>query len=506
MKQNERQASMIQRARASSKLWVLLGIWLLILSACSQSPASDAPGATSAASAPVATSAPTAAASSGPPTAQVQPTPVLGSPKALRDDIQIRKILETGGGIVRMKRDPSTDTIYYMTNKADIYQLIIKDGNASGKLQMYTLAKIGGDPNLIASGMAFGPDGTLYVLGNVSKDATAQAFVYKGKPDASKQRVWTTLVSTAPYELSMTQFDHMFNGIVVSPDGRYLYINSGSRSDHGEVEDAKGAHPNLREIPLTSAIFRVPTDVDDQVLPNDEAQLKSKGYLFADGTRNSYDLAFGPNGDLFAADNSPDADYPDELNWLQEGHHYGFPWRFATQDNATRSPDYDPAKDPRLQPEFFAVQNALYKKDPDFPAPPAGVTFTDPIANLGPDADVIRDDDGNGYDASELGQPIHSFTPHRSELGLVFDTAGALGGDLKGDGLILSWGAAAGDLADQGRDLLHLKLTKSGDTYQANMTQLITGFDHPIDAALIGKQLYVLDWGGKGTIWEVTLP
>jgi hypothetical protein len=89
---------------------------------------------------------------------------------------------------------------------------------------------------------------------------------------------------------------------------------------------------------------------------------------------------------------------------------------------------------------------------------------------------------------------------------LVFDTAGARGGDRKGDGLMVSWGAAEGDLPDQGRDLLHIKLTKTGDTYQAKMTQLVIGFDHPIDAALVGKNLYVLDWGGKGTIWELALP
>jgi hypothetical protein len=134
------------------------------------------------------------------------------------------------------------------------------------------------------------------------------------------------------------------------------------------------------------------------------------------------------------------------------------------------------------------------------------VTFTDPIANVGPDADVFRDVDGNGYDASNLGKPIYSITAHRSGLGLVFDTAGALGGDLKGDGLMVSWGAATGNLTDQGRDLLHIKLTKKGDTYEATITQLVTGFDHPIDAALVGKMLYVLDWSGKGTIWEVTLP
>ena len=127
--------------------------------------------------------------------------------------------------------------------------------------------------------------------------------------------------------------------------------------------------------------------------------------------------------------------------------------------------------------------------------------------NLGPDADSYRDPaDGAVKDSSSQGGTLATFTAHRSPLGLVFDTAGALGGDLKGDGLMVSWGAAAGNLADQGRDLLHLKLTKKGDSYEASMTQLVTGFDHPIDAALVGKMLYVLDWSGKGTIWEVTLP
>ena len=134
------------------------------------------------------------------------------------------------------------------------------------------------------------------------------------------------------------------------------------------------------------------------------------------------------------------------------------------------------------------------------------MTFTDPVANLGPDADVFRDPGGGAHDSSDLGQPAFSFTPHRSELGLVFDTEGAVGGDLKGGAFILSWGAAEGDLPDQGRDLLHLKLTKNGDTYQMQATQLAVGFDFPIDQALIGNKLYVLDWGGRGAIWEVTLP
>jgi hypothetical protein len=71
---------------------------------------------------------------------------------------------------------------------------------------------------------------------------------------------------------------------------------------------------------------------------------------------------------------------------------------------------------------------------------------------------------------------------------------------------MVSWGAAEGSLPDPGRDLLDVKLTKAGATYQVKITQFVVGFDNPIDAALLGKKLYVLDWGGRGTIWEVSLP
>ena len=50
---------------------------------------------------------------------------------------------------------------------------------------------------------------------------------------------------------------------------------------------------------VTSAIFRVPADATDLTLPAEEAALKP--YLFADGTRNAFDLKFAPNGDLIAA-------------------------------------------------------------------------------------------------------------------------------------------------------------------------------------------------------------
>ncbi len=418
-------------------------------------------------------------------------------PIALRNDIQIRKVIDTGGGFVRMALDPLTHDLYYMDAKANIYRLDIKPKTASKSTQIYRLADIGGAP--YTTGLTFGANGTLYVVSNSSSGNTTQAIIRKGVLKASGLRTWSTLASTVPYPRSGTQFDHVFSGIVVSPDGRYVYVNSGSRTDHGEVESSEGAFPDVREVALTSAIFRIPTDVTNLVLPNNEAELKAKKYLFADGTRNSYDLAFAPNGDLFAGDNGPDADYTEELNWLREGHHYGFPWRLGVDDNPQQFPNYNPSLDHRLPKDYFAIKKGLYHNDPTFPPP--RMVFTDPIVNKGPDADEYRELDG-----SDSNQPISTFTPHRTPLGLTFDTEGTLSKDFKGDAFILSWGPEGGTLTDRGEDLLHLKLTKIGDTYQVYTTQLVRGFDRPIDNVLLNKNLYVLDYGGAGSIWKLTFP
>jgi hypothetical protein len=71
---------------------------------------------------------------------------------------------------------------------------------------------------------------------------------------------------------------------------------------------------------------------------------------------------------------------------------------------------------------------------------------------------------------------------------------------------VLSWGAVGGTLSDRGKDLLHLKLAKAGDGYEAQVTQIARNFASPIDSVLLDHSLYVLDSAEQGTIWEVTLP
>src|SRR5206468_7653793 len=183
------------------------------------------------------------------------------------------------------------------------------------------------------------------------------ARIMKGVPDGSGRRTWSLLAKTEPYPRSKTAFDHVFNGIIASPDGQYVYLNSGARTDHGEVQSKGGVFPDTREVALTAKILRVPASGSNLILTNDINALQQAGYVFAEGTRNTFDFAFAANGDLFATENGPDRDMSEELNWLRSGLHYGFPWRIGGADNPQRFPNYDPSADRLLDPRFVAVQD-----------------------------------------------------------------------------------------------------------------------------------------------------
>ncbi len=467
---------------------------LMIIAAIASGCGSTAPASTPVPTAPVSAAAPT-------PTAAPTTTPAPQGPTLLRNTIKIRKVVGVESGAIALARNPASGEVFMLNPANGIYNVKLDDSGGYRKVVVATDIIAYGVP----SGMAFGPDGNLFVVSNrtIGTNKT-QAVIRKGIP-AGPGFSWKTVAMTEPYPLSATPFDHLFNGIVVSPDGKWLYVNSGSRTDHGEIEDNKGAFPDTREIPLTARIFRLPADALDLMLPNDEAGLKE--YVFARGMRNAYDLEFAPNGDLFASDNSPDADYPDELNLLQEGKHYGFPWRFGSQNNPQQFPDYDASKDNRLNQDFTAVKNGTYKNDPTFPKAPD--TLTDPIPNRGPAAVQYRSDDGRQRDAASEDKMLTTFTPHRSPLGLVFASDPKMPADFRSNGntlsaFILSWGSAGGTLTDRGQDLLQLQITKQGDRYEIGAIQIATGFKNPISAILIENRLYVLEFSKDSAIWELT--
>src|SRR2546428_973294 len=286
---------------------------------------------------------------------------VRPAPFVINTNLQIRLILNTtnssGAHSTRIAKDPRNGQLHYLKFNGDIYRISLQPGSGtSTSARAYGAADHGITDS--AQGMAIGPDGTIYVVANTTTNSGSSTFarIMKGVPDGSGGRTWSLLARTEPYPRSKTAFDHVFNGIVVSPDGIYVYVNSGSRTDHGEVQSAGGLFPDMREVALTAKIFRLPANGSNLFLPNDISALRGAGYIFAEGTRNSFDFTFAPNGDLFATENGPDRDMSEELNWLRPGLHYGFPWRIGGADKPQQFPNYDPRADPFVDPKVVSVQ------------------------------------------------------------------------------------------------------------------------------------------------------
>jgi Glucose / Sorbosone dehydrogenase len=440
------------------------------------------------------------------------PCPLQAVPVSLRPDIGVAKVLDTAAGAppVRLVRATVSgqNRLYYLKLNGDIYEVnpVAKTQSKIYSVTQHRLAS--------TQGLAIGPTGTFYVVGNEDRpNQQTRATIVKGVLDPlTNQRVWTVLAQSAPYAKS-GDYDHLFNAIIVGPSGRFIYVNSGSRTDHGEVQSMGGLYPNLREAGLTACILILPADGSNIQLPNNRGILKTKGYIFAEGVRNNFDFAFTVNGDLMGTENGPGRDMPDELNWLRPGGHYGFPWRFGNLDNPQQFPNYDPARDKLLNPRLMPVIRGYYHNDPTFPPKPARVMF-DAISNAGPDADSFRDPvDGLVKDSSALGLRISTFTPHRSPLGLVFNKSNNVSAEFKFDGFMLSWtkGEATGNLGlgpfmDASQDLLDLDMTKGVSNYSIKAKRIVGGFNNPIDAEMIGNAIYVLEFGGSKSIWKITLP
>lgn len=436
------------------------------------------------------------------------------NPVAKDENITIRAVADSPYESVRLSHSPLDNTLYLLTRYGEIFRVGIDTGDLT-ELQNSS------DHNLEdVQGMDISENGEFYIIGNVRDNVnfTNTAVVKKGIRSGNSWE-WRTIAQSEPYPLSNTFFDHVMNGIVLSPDNDFLFINSGSRTDHGEVHDVSGRYPNLREAPLTAKILRVPLNEENQLLENDIDYLLENGYLYADGTRNSFSLAFNEEGKLFAAENAGERDDPGELNWIREGHHYGFPWVVGGNENPMQFEGYIPEED-LLLPTATGSYHYFYN-DPDYPAPPGDVIFTPAILNYGPDAVNFRDPvTGAILNAAEQDTAIQSFTGHRSPLGLLFDVKKSMDGEYTGDAFVLGFTGGDKDayllrfMGDPGEDLIHVELKPTEEGYEMNTRTVVSGFVSPVDSEIINNTIYVVEhrnpqWLNNNTrtrIWEITFP
>jgi hypothetical protein len=432
-------------------------------------------------------------------------------PKPYRSEITIKQIGIIGSNTVRIKRDPSSGYLYVMQNNGIIQRAVIGTNGNATLTTLYQTKDHGLNAPL---GMTFGNDGTMYLVGNDSTSQFGTATIVKGVPDmpGSENRAWSVIAKTVAYPYGNI-YNHRMNGIILNPGGDSLYVNSGAATDHGEM------HGGYREVGLTSTILRVPTNGQNIVLQNDKAWLRANRYIFAEGNRNTFDFAYAANGDLFGPDNSDDRDDPEELNWIQAGRHYGFPWRMGGDNTPQQFTPYNPRTDPLLSPNAWGGGSGLlyttYSNDPTYPPRPDSITFTEPIPSFGPSADKFRDTlTGAVKDASQLGLSIPTFTPHRSVDGIVFDRDSILAGDLKGGAFVISFSNSSliAAMGDTSQDLLLVSLKKASGNYTAQITKLISGFNSPLGIEMVGNILYVVETGlqyppnTSPKLWKITLP
>ena len=440
--------------------------------------------------------------------------PVIQStPKPLRPDILIEKFADVQANAVRLLIHPVSGDFYYTTFEGGVFHLTKKDGSLVSE-KIISLEDHG--INKLQGAVFAGSE--LFLCGNTIENnnrGTRGKLVRFSITPKNKPSL-TVVFNTEPYGLNATTWDHGWNALEMSPDGRYIFVNSGSRTGHGEIQDDKGVYPNARDNALTTKIFRIPVDAQNLVLPNDSDKLKSAGYLYAEGIRNAYDMAFDLSNNLFAVVNSSDYDHSEDMFWVRQGRHYGFPWIMGGIENPQQYPDFmpDPKKDPFLNAASHGMLMKYFRNDPDFPKVPEGLKFNPGVQNLGPDANEYRGHSGKILDGDNTGVSISTFTAHSSPLGLVFDTKRKLSDEFKGDGFVLrntigTKSSLMKPFTDQGRDLLHLDMSydKLSDNYFVKTTRIVDSFNNPTDAVLLGSSLYIIEYDAKvGSIWKVTLP
>ncbi|WP_246343600.1 c-type cytochrome [Adhaeribacter radiodurans] len=462
-------------------------------------------------------SAPPASTTANTPAAEATKAgPEIKTPTSLRPDIKVSHVMKIGPSAIRLFRHPQTGEFWYNTFEGDVYRIINIDKKDARTQKIFTAAEHG----IIRLQGAVFHNNSLFLCGNTSvnngKGTTGRMVRYD--LGTGRKPTMTEVFNTVEYGTNATTFDHGWNALEVSPDGKFIYVNTGARTDHGEVQDNRGAYPNARDNALTAKIYRFPINAKNLLLPDDVQKLKADGYLFAEGVRNVFDMAFDPSGNLFGVSNSPDYDAPEDMFWLRQGHHYGFPWVFGGIDNPQQYPGWNPSPetDPFISKNAHAWIVKYFHDDPTFPKPPTGVKFTPGVQNLGPAANEYRDiASGKVTDGDLTGQAVSTFNAHSSPLALFFDTKKVLSEEFRGDGFVMRYtgGGRVGAnnlLRKEGRDLLHLKLTydPATDNYFVKTYRLVDNFNAPVDAVMVGNEVYIMEYAGQSdaNIWKITLP
>ncbi|MCZ6794828.1 MAG: PQQ-dependent sugar dehydrogenase [Planctomycetota bacterium] len=306
-------------------------------------------------------------------------------------------------------------------------------------------------------GLTFDRENRMYIVANVQLPGEVwinRVDIYRTAPvtwkGPSKPELWTRFA----YPYGVGGFNHGACRIAQGPDGM-IYLGSGARTDHGEAGEEphisrSGEGPDPGVSPgagisgegLTASILRFDPRKGQQI-PE----------VFSRGNRNPYGFDWDDQGRLIDCENGPMADHPEELNHIREGKHYGFPYVFGKGE----TPDYE-----------------------DRAVAPAGLSFEDPIENLGPGG-LLGD------------HSLHSFAPHSCPAGLVFYPGGEIPERYHGTFFVARYGNLVG-YSRLGFDVLNVRLEETEGRLVAHTERFLERLGRPSDLCVTAGRLYVLEY------------
>ncbi|MEM9418983.1 MAG: PQQ-dependent sugar dehydrogenase [Planctomycetota bacterium] len=365
------------------------------------------------------------------------------------EGVEVRSVFIPQDHGVRVTGDPTGRWLYVLSLRGMVerYDMQADQAELFADPKVY-LSETEGEVSVM--GLCFDDQQRMYLVVNVRDEDVDPIMhhvtIYRSIPIEHGGELGPELTPwvEVSYPWGGHQFNHGVAHIRQGSDGM-MYVGSGSRTDADEDFD----EPNVAdggEVELTSCIWRID--------PNSgEPQIE----IYAQGLRNAFGFDWDAGGNLWASENGPNKNPPGELNVVEAGKHYGFPYRFSD-----------------------------WEENPyeHVGAPPADLKFEPPVINQGPAG------------IGEAAESLATFEAHSSPAGVAY-LGDAFGEPWRGALAVTRFGnMVPGETV--GYDLLLVRPLPVGRAYgprEVQTTVLLERLARPLGvyAAPTGR-LYVLEY------------